>query len=131
MTRISMVNVPYSGAPPALTDLLAGQVQVIFDTLSSSIEHIRAGKLRALGVTTATRSEALPDVPTVSDFVPGYEAVAWTGIGGPRNTPAEVIDMLNRRSTRASPIRRSRHGLPTWATFRFPDRLPTSAGLSL
>jgi tripartite-type tricarboxylate transporter receptor subunit TctC len=96
MTRISMVNVPYSGAPPALTDLLAGQVQVLFDTLSSSIEHIRAGKLRALGVTTATRSEALPDVPTVSDFVPGYEAVAWTGIGAPRNTPAEVIDMLNR-----------------------------------
>src|SRR5262245_61641899 len=96
MTGISMVNVPYAGGPPALTDLLAGQVQVLFDNLSSSIEHIRAGKLRALGVTTATRSEALPDVPPVSDFVPGYEAVSWTGVGAPRNTPAEVIDKLNR-----------------------------------
>ena len=91
-----MVHVPYRGAAPALTDLLGGQVQVTFDPMSSSIEHIRAGKLRALAVTTATRSEALPDIPTVGDFVPGYEASGWFGIGAPKDTPAEIIDKLNR-----------------------------------
>src|SRR5215216_7233393 len=87
MAGVDMVHVPYKGAAPALTDLLGGQVQVMFDNLSSSIEHIRAGKLRALAVTTATRSKALPDVPTISEFVPGYEASAWQGIGAPNNTP--------------------------------------------
>ena len=87
---------PIAAAAPALTDLLGGQVQVMFATMPSSIEHIRAGKLRALAVTTATRSEALPDVPTVGEFVPGYEASAWFGIGAPRNTPAEIIDKLNK-----------------------------------
>jgi tripartite-type tricarboxylate transporter receptor subunit TctC len=96
MTGISMVYVPYTGGPPALTDLLAGQVQVLFDTVASSIEHIRAGKLRALGVTTAMRVEALPDIPTVGEFVPGYEASSWTGIGAPRSTPPEIVDLLNR-----------------------------------
>jgi len=92
---VDMVHVPYKGAAPALTDLLGGQVQVMFDNLSSSIEHIRAGKLRALAVTTATRSKALPDVPTIGEFVPGYEASAWQGIGAPSNTPAEIINKLN------------------------------------
>ena len=89
-------HVPYRGAAPALTDLLGGQVQVMFDTMPASIEHIRAGKLRALAVTTATRSEALPDIPTVGDFVPGYEASTWFGVGAPKNTPAEIVDKLNR-----------------------------------
>jgi tripartite-type tricarboxylate transporter receptor subunit TctC len=91
-----MIHVPYRGVAPALTDLLGGQMQVTFASMPSSIEYIRAGKVRALAVTTATRSEALPDIPTVTDFVPGYEASAWYGIGAPRNTPVEVIDKLNR-----------------------------------
>ena len=96
MAGVDMVHVPYRGAAPALTDLLGGQVQVMFGTTVSSIEHIRAGKLRALAVTTATRSEALPDIPTVGEFVPGYEASAVFGIGAPRNTPAEIVDKLNK-----------------------------------
>ena len=95
MTGVDMVHVPYRGAAPALTDLLGGQVQVMFATMSSSIEYIRAGKLHALAVTTATRSEVLPDVPTVGEFVRGYEASAWYGIGAPKNTPSQIIDKLN------------------------------------
>jgi tripartite-type tricarboxylate transporter receptor subunit TctC len=95
MTGVSLVHVPYRGAAPALTDLLGGQVQVMFAVTSSSIEYIRAGKLRALAVTTTQRSDALPDIPTVGDFVPGYEASGLYGIGAPRNTPVEVIDKLN------------------------------------
>ena len=79
-----------------MTDLLGGQVQVLFDNVPSAIEYIRAGKLRALGVTTATRSEALPDVPTIAEFVPGYEASVWYGISAPGNTPTEIVDRLNR-----------------------------------
>ena len=96
MAGVDMVHVPYRGGGPALTDLLGGQVQVMFDTTVASIEYIRAGKLRALAVTTATRSEALPDIPTVGEFVPGYEASAWYGIGAPKNTPAEIVDKLNK-----------------------------------
>ena len=96
MTGVVMVHVPYRGDAPALTDLIGGQVQVMFGSIPPSVEHIRAGKLRALAVTTATRSEALPDIPTVSDFVPGYEASAWYGIGAPRNAPTEVVDKLNK-----------------------------------
>jgi tripartite-type tricarboxylate transporter receptor subunit TctC len=96
MTGVNMTHVPYRGGAPALTDLLAGQVQVQFATMSSSIEYIRAGKLHALAVTTATRSDALPDLPTVGDFVPDYEASFWGGIGAPKNTPAEIIGRLNR-----------------------------------
>jgi tripartite-type tricarboxylate transporter receptor subunit TctC len=96
MAGIDMVPVPYRGAGPALTDLLAGQVQVSFPTMPSSIEHIRAGKLRALAVTTGTRSDVLPDVPTVGEFLPGYEASNWYGVGIPKNTPAEIIDKLNK-----------------------------------
>jgi tripartite-type tricarboxylate transporter receptor subunit TctC len=95
MTGVDMIHVPYRGNAPALTDLIAGQVQVLFDSISTSIEHIRTGKLRALAVTTPTRSPALPDLPTVGDFVPGYEATAFFGMGAPRNTPAEIIDRLN------------------------------------
>jgi tripartite-type tricarboxylate transporter receptor subunit TctC len=95
MTGVDMIHVPYRGSAPALTDLLGGQVQVMFDLLPSSLEHIRAGRLRALGVTTATRSEALPDIPTVGDFVPGYEASAWQGVGAPRDTPTEIVNKLN------------------------------------
>jgi len=96
MTGLQMNHVPYRGAAPALTDLLSGQVQVYFDVTTSSIEHIRAGRLRALAVTTATRSEALPDLPTVGEFVPGYEASNVRGLGAPRNTPAEIIERLNK-----------------------------------
>jgi tripartite-type tricarboxylate transporter receptor subunit TctC len=96
MTGVNLVHVPYRGAGPALVDLLAGQVQIMFDTVSGSIGHITAGKLRALAVTTAARSEALPDIPTISDFVPGYEASTFHGMGAPRNTPTEVVDKLNK-----------------------------------
>jgi len=96
MAGVNLVHVPYRGGGPALTDLLSGQVQVMFATMPSSIEYIRAGKLRALAVATATRSEALPDVPTVGEFVPGYEASSWSGLGAPRATPAEIVDKLNK-----------------------------------
>ena len=96
MAGIDMAHVPYRGSPPALTDLIAGQVQVMFSPLSSSIEYVKAGKLRALAVTTARRSEALPNVPTVGDFVPGYEASGWFGIGAPRKTTDEIVNMLNK-----------------------------------
>jgi tripartite-type tricarboxylate transporter receptor subunit TctC len=94
---IDLVHVPYRSEPLALAGLLAGDVQVIFDTLSTSIEFIRANKLRALAVTAATRSEVLPDIPTVGEFLPGYEASAWLGIGAPTNTPMEVVDKLNNQ----------------------------------
>jgi tripartite-type tricarboxylate transporter receptor subunit TctC len=95
MAKVDMLHVPYRGSAPALTDLMGGQVQVLFDNMPSSIEYIRAGKLRALAVTTAARSEALPGVPTVGETVPGYEASAWFGLGAPKGTPAEVVDKLN------------------------------------
>jgi tripartite-type tricarboxylate transporter receptor subunit TctC len=95
MTGVSMLHVPYRGAAPALTDMVGGQVQVMFDTTPASIPFIRAGKLRPLAVTTATRWNGLPDLPTVGDFVPGYEATSWYGVGAPRNTHAEIIEKLN------------------------------------
>jgi len=96
MAGVNLVHVPYRGAGPALVDLLSGQVQVMFPTMSSSIEYVRADKLRALAVTSATPSEALPQIPTVSDFVPGFEATFWTGVGAPKNTPTDVVDKLNK-----------------------------------
>ena len=96
MTGVRMIHVPYRGAGLALVDLLAGQVQVYFVQTVASIKYIRTGQLRPLAVTTATRSEALPDIPTVDEFVPGYEASAWQGIGAPKATPAEIIDKLNK-----------------------------------
>ena len=96
MTGVQMANIPYKGSAPALTDLIAGTVQVIFDNMPPSLPHIRSGKLRALAVTTATRSDALPDVPTVAETVPGYEASAFYGMGVPKGTPPEIIDKLNK-----------------------------------
>jgi tripartite-type tricarboxylate transporter receptor subunit TctC len=95
MADVSMVHVPYRGIAPALTDLIAGQLQVYFGALTSSIEYIKAGRLRALAVTTAKRSAALPDLPTVGEFLPGYEASQWYGVGVPKNTPVEIVDKLN------------------------------------
>ena len=96
MTGIDMVHVPYRGSVPMLTDMLAGQVHVAFDNIPASIGHIRAGKLRPLAVTSAERSQALPDIPTVGEFLPGYEVSALVGFGVPRNTPPEIVDRLNR-----------------------------------
>src|SRR5262245_44508783 len=95
MTGIDLVHVPYRGGAPALTDLIGGQIQVAFIDMAASIEFIRAGKLRALAVTTAMRSEALPDVPTIGEFVPGFEASQWVGLHAPKNTPSEIIGKLN------------------------------------
>jgi tripartite-type tricarboxylate transporter receptor subunit TctC len=97
MADVSMTHVPYRGSASMLTDLLRAEVQVVFEPMLSSIEHIKAGRLRALAVTTATRSEALPDIPTVGEFVPGYEAMGWVGLGVPKGTPAEIIEKLNQQ----------------------------------
>jgi tripartite-type tricarboxylate transporter receptor subunit TctC len=96
MAGVNLLHVAYRGAAPALTDLMGAQVQVMFSAMPASIQYVRAGKLRALAVTTATRSEALPDVPAVGEFVPAYEASGWYGVGAPKNTPAEIVDKLNR-----------------------------------
>jgi tripartite-type tricarboxylate transporter receptor subunit TctC len=96
MTGVDLVHVPYRGGAPALTDLISGQVHVIFDNLPTSIEYIRAGKLRPLALTTGTRSQMLPDLPTVSEFVSGYEVSSWFGIGAPKATPAEIVETLNK-----------------------------------
>jgi tripartite-type tricarboxylate transporter receptor subunit TctC len=95
MSGINMIHVPYRGGAPAITDLLGGQVQVFFGNMESSIEHIRHGRLRALAVTTSTRSVALPDIPTIAEFMPGYEASGWQGIGAPKNTPTDIVNRLN------------------------------------
>jgi len=94
---VDMIHVPYRGQPQVLTDLIGGQIQVTFDAIVNTIGHIRAGRLRALAVTTANRSELLPDIPAIGEFLPGYEASAWHGIGAPRNTPAELVELLNKQ----------------------------------
>ena len=96
MTAVDMVHVPYRGEAPAVTDLIGGQVQVMFSTTTASIEHIRAGTVWALAVTTAARAEVLPDIPALSDFLPGYEASFWVGFGASRNTPVQIIQRLNK-----------------------------------
>jgi tripartite-type tricarboxylate transporter receptor subunit TctC len=96
MTGANMLHVPYRGSPPALTDVLGGQVQVYFAITASAMAYIRAGTLRPLAVTDRMRSEILPDVPTMSEFIPGYEANIWQGLGAPKNTPVEIIDKLNK-----------------------------------
>jgi tripartite-type tricarboxylate transporter receptor subunit TctC len=110
MTGVNMVHVPYRGAPAALTDLIGGQVQVMFDNLPNSVEYIRSGRLRPLAVTTTTRSGALPDIPTVGEVVPGYEARSWCGVSAPKKTPAEIIDRLNREINAglADPVMKAR-----------------------
>jgi tripartite-type tricarboxylate transporter receptor subunit TctC len=95
LTGIDLIDVPYRGGAPALTDLLAGQVQVMFENVPTSLEYIRAGKLRALGITTAGRSDLLRELPTVSEFVPGYEVSSWFGIGAAKHTPTDIVDLLN------------------------------------
>jgi tripartite-type tricarboxylate transporter receptor subunit TctC len=120
MTGVNLVHVPYRGAGPALVDLLGGQVQVMFASMSSSIEYVRAGKLRALAVTTATHSPALPNIPTVAEFVPGYESSFWTGIGAPKNTPAEVIDKLNKEINAALADPKTKARLAAWGATALP-----------
>jgi tripartite-type tricarboxylate transporter receptor subunit TctC len=112
LTGIDMVHVPYRGGAPALTDMISGQVQVMFDNIPTCAEHVKSGKLRGLAVTSTTRSEVLPDLPTVADFLPGYEASAWYGIVAPKNTPPEVIDTLNKavNAVLADPAAKTRFG---------------------
>ena len=127
MTGVTLVHVPYRGAGPALVDLLGGQVQVMFATMSSSIEYVRGGKLRALAVTTATRSPVLPDIPTVAEFVPGYESSFWTGVGAPKNTPTEIVDKLNKEINAALADPKMKARLPISAARCLRARPPTSA----
>ncbi len=101
MAGVDMVHVPYRGTGPALTDLIGGQVQIYFDAIPASLQHIKTGKLRALAVTSATRSEVLPDVPTLGDFLPGFEATFWAGFVAPKNTPSEIIEKLNKEISAA------------------------------
>lgn len=110
MAGVDMATVYYRGPAPALTDLIAGQIDVMFDSVASSIDHIRAGELRALAVTSATRLNVLPDIPAVGEFVPGYATDTWNGIGAPINTPAEIVDKLNKEvnAALADPRFRSR-----------------------
>jgi tripartite-type tricarboxylate transporter receptor subunit TctC len=131
MTGVNMLHVPYRGGAPALADLLGGQVQVYFAGMLESIEYIRAGKLRALAVTTAVRSDALRDIPTVADFVPGYEASGWFGVGAPRNTPVEITDKLNKEINAGLADPKLKERLQTWVGWCFRARRPSSANLSL
>jgi tripartite-type tricarboxylate transporter receptor subunit TctC len=110
MTGVRLIHVPYRGDSLAITDLLGGQVQVYFGSVAGSIEHLRAGRLRGLAVTSATRSELLPDLPTMVEFVPGYEVNSWSGIGAPKNTPMEIISKLNNEinAALASPVMKAR-----------------------
>jgi tripartite-type tricarboxylate transporter receptor subunit TctC len=114
MSGIDLVHVPYRGAGPAMVDLMGGQVQVMFNTMSASLEHVRGGKLRALGVATKARQAALPDVPTVAEFVPGYEASFWTGIVGPKGTPAEVVERVNKETNAGLADSRIKARLVEW-----------------
>ena len=118
---------PYRGAGPALVDLIAGQVQVYFSPLPAAIEYIRAGKLRALAVTTAARSEALPDIATVAEFVPDYEASVWAGIGAPKVTPAEIVNKLNKEVNAALDDPKMKARLADLGGTVLPARPPTSA----
>ena len=130
MAGIDMIHVPYRGGGPALTDLLGGQVQVYFGNMVSSVEYIKAGTLRALAITTAARWQALPDLPPMADFLPGYEASSWFGIGAPNSTPRRSSTGSTRRLMRASPTPSSQRGLPTWAARCLRSRLPISASSS-
>ena len=128
VTGIDMTYVPYRGGAPALTDLIGGQVQAYFGLLPASIEYIKTGKLRALGVTTTARAEALPTLPTVAEFVPGYEATSWFGIGAPKSTPVEITDRLKQGDQRCHHRSQTRkHGSAIWAALSLRVRPPTSA----
>jgi tripartite-type tricarboxylate transporter receptor subunit TctC len=114
MAGVDLVHVPYRGSGPGIVDLLGGQVQVMFNTVSASIEYVRTGKLRALAIGTATRQEALPDTPTVAEFLPGFEASFWSGLGAPKGTPAEIVDKLNREVNAALADPRFKARLTEW-----------------
>src|SRR5262249_49242764 len=120
MAGVNMVHVPYRGAAPALADLLAGQVQVTFASMTSSVEYIRAGRLRALAITTATRSEVLPDIPTVAEFVPGYETSNWSATGAPKNPPAEIVAKLNTEVNAALADPKMKARLAEWGATALP-----------
>jgi tripartite-type tricarboxylate transporter receptor subunit TctC len=128
MAGVDMLHVPYRGSAPLLTDLLGGQVQAALDNMPASIEHIRAARLRPLAVTTVERSQALPDLPTVGEFLPGYEAMPWSSVGHRRARLRKSSASSTRRSTQLSLIPRSERGLRSWARRRSPARRPTSAG---
>jgi len=130
MTGVNMVHVPYRGGGPALTDLLAGQVQVFFPPMVVSIGQVRAGRLQALAVTSATRSEALPDIPTVGEFVPGYEASVWFGLGAPSARPLKSSTSSTRRPTQLSLIPRSKDAWLSQVAMRSQAHLRTSASSS-
>src|SRR6516162_697274 len=130
MASIDMMHVPYRGGSQLITDLIAAQVQVTFIGLVVAIEHIRSGKLRALAVTTATRSDVLPDIPTVGDFVPGYEASAWFGVGAQKDTPAEIVDKLNREINAGLADPKIKARLADLGARRLSSRPPTSVGSS-
>ena len=127
LTGINMQHVPYRGGAPALTDMLSGQMQVMFDNIPTCAEHVKSGKLRGLAVTSTTRSEVLPDLPLVADFLPGYEASAWYGLAAPKNTPPKSSTGSTRRSMRSWPIPRPRRGLPRSAQSCCRARPPISA----
>ena len=120
LTGTNLVHVPYRSAAAVMTDLLSGQVQLYFGTTASSLEYVRAGKLRALAVTTTTRSPVLPDIPTVAEFVPGYEFSFWTGVGAPRNTPAEIVDKLNTEINAALADPKMKARLAEWGATALP-----------
>jgi tripartite-type tricarboxylate transporter receptor subunit TctC len=126
MTHVDMVHVPYRGNAPALTDLMGGQVQVLFDSLSTSLEHVKAGRLRALAVTSAGRSPVLPDLPTVGDFVPGYEASAFFGICAPAATPRDIVERLNRETNVALADPRMQARLADLGSVAIPDTPPAA-----
>jgi tripartite-type tricarboxylate transporter receptor subunit TctC len=123
MAGIDIANVSYRGASPALTDLVAGQVQIMFEATAAG-EHIRSGKLRALAVTTATRSAALPDLPTMAEFLPGYEVSSWNGVGAPKNTPAEIVDKLNKEINAALADSKVKARLAGLGATPFPGSAP-------
>jgi tripartite-type tricarboxylate transporter receptor subunit TctC len=114
MAAVDLVHVPYRGSGPGIVDLLGGQVQVMFNTVSASIEYVRTGKLRALAIATATRHEALPDTPTVAEFLPGYEASFWTGVAAPKGTPAAVVDKVNQAVNAALDDANAKARLAEW-----------------
>jgi tripartite-type tricarboxylate transporter receptor subunit TctC len=116
MAGVEVVSVTYQGESPAIPDLLSGQMQIMFGVVPASLGYIKSGRLRALAVTTAARQEVLPDVPTMAEFLPGFEAVGWYGIAVPKNTPADIVTLLNKQINGALRDPEIKNGLPNWAS---------------